>query len=110
MNKIVGGIGIHVVPGYQPYISQTGIVRWNSNLQSLEVMGNGNEWYRMDTVHDHIQLDDRVLSILSWAEIKMKEDENVKALCEKHVGLKDLKEKFEIMLALVQIDEEHTNK
>jgi len=109
-NEPIGGFGILVSRGYQPYISQTGITRWNGANQRLEVMGNGNDWHTLDDSHPTISLSDDVMSSVLWVQKKIAEEDKISELCEKHVGLKDLKEKYEIMLALVQDDEKSSNK
>lgn len=112
MNKnLIGSYGINILPGYQSYVSQTGVVRWNAQTQSLEVMGSGNDWHTLtNNSHTTVSLDDDVVSSLLWIKKKQVEESELNALCEKHAGLKDLKEKFEVMLALVQNHEQNDDK
>lgn len=105
MTSITAGPGLEVVPGYQPYISTTGIVRWNGLSKRLEVMEQ-NGWTSLEVSPTHISIDARVNNILNWASIKMAEEQRLQVLLDKHPGLKDLQEKFNLMLALVK---EHEN-
>lgn len=87
----------------KPYVSQTGVVRWNGQAQRLEVMGPGNDWYALDNGGSgSVGLTPAAEATLMWAQRKMAEEANLAALMEKHPGLKDAKEKFDIMLALTK--------
>jgi hypothetical protein len=47
-------------------------------------------------------LDPETLHIIQWAKTKMVAEQRIAALMVQHPGLKDLHEKYEVMLALVQ--------
>ena len=69
---------------------------------------DGNSWHDLVTTID-ASLSDEVRHVLNWARAKMAEENNIKALMDKHPGLKDSKERFEIMLALVREDNKEGN-
>lgn len=105
MSKLFAGPGIDILTGYMPTLTATGVVRWNGTLQHLEVMTNNGNSY--DT--QWIPLPEEELSItlavtheeaLHWAMKKMNEENRIQKLLNQHPGLKDLKEKYEVMLAL----------
>ena len=77
-----------------------GAVRYNPSSSLMEVY-DGNSWqqFRDDSTVD---LANETKATLDWARQKMLEEQNLKQLMEQHPGLKDLHERFEVMLALVQ--------
>ena len=81
-----------------------GQLRWNPNNQNMEVY-DGNSWVMMNTNHVNIDLTTRTKDILSWAEYQMVQDRELRKLMEKHPGLKDLHDKFEMMKVLCQEEE-----
>ncbi len=93
-------------PSQSPYISpgsmSAGMVRYNSNLQNLEVY-DGNSWLALSGSAD-VGLSPEAQQVMDWAYKKMKEDEQLELLLEKHPGLRDLHEKFTVMKALVAED------
>lgn len=96
-------------PSQSPYISpgamSAGMVRYNNSSASLEVY-DGNAWI-MFSGSAEVGLTPEGQAVLAWAYKKMKEDEQLELLMEKHPGLKDLYEKFTLMKALVA--EDHKN-
>ena len=94
---------------HNPYISpgsmSAGMVRHNSNTQTLEVY-DGNTWLALAGSGD-ISFSPEAQQVMDWAYKKMKEDEQLEMLIEKHPGLKDLHEKFTLMKSLVA--EDHKN-
>jgi len=88
---------------HSPYISpgsmSAGMMRYNSNTQTIEVY-DGNTWLALAGSAD-VSLSPEAQQVMDWAYKKMKEDEQLEVLMEKHPGLKDLHEKFTVMKALV---------
>ena len=88
---------------HNPYISpgsmSAGMVRYNSSSQNLEVY-DGNAWLTLSGSAD-VGLSPEAQQVMDWAYKKMKEDEELEVLMEKHPGLRDLHEKFTVMKALV---------
>jgi hypothetical protein len=102
INNITGAPGINVMPGNKPYITISGVVRWNGSQQRLEVMDR-DSWMPLDVGSSWtIAPDYSLTNVINWVNIKIAKEEQLQVLMDKHPGLKDLKEKFDIMLALVQ--------
>jgi len=100
-NNVIGGYGIDVIPGFQNPVYLTGIVRFNQATQQFEVMGDSS-WHPITQSSDTVRLNHDIIKLLDWVKEKQNEEIKIAALCEEYAGLKDLKEKYEIMLALVQ--------
>lgn len=104
------GRWMHVVPNATPYInaysgqSGAGMVRYNTNTNCLEAT-DGMSWHQLRPGAT-IDLSSDAQRALDWAFQKMQEEQRIDRLLEQHPGLRDLKEKFEIMLALVQKSED----
>ena len=79
----------------------TGVTRWNSVSQGLDVMA-GDSWIPLPSQSIIIGLDKRTTDLLQWVEKKIAEEKEISDLCATHPGLKDSKEKYDIMLALVK--------
>lgn len=74
-----------------------GMVRYyNNDFQVYD----GSSWLNITGSAD-ISLSSDAESVINWAKIKMTEEMRLKELMEKHPGLKDAYEKFEIMKILV---------
>ena len=113
IKEITGGPGIVVSGSYgRPYISpgaqSAGMTRYNTSTQNLEVY-DGNAWLTMSSTPS-ISLDVGTLEVIGWARTKMAEEQKLKELMEKHPGLKDTYEKFEIMKALCSKDEANASR
>lgn len=97
-----------VTTGSIPYINSytnqplCGMVRWNPNLSHLEVY-DGTTWH-MKTDNAVVDLSEDAKRILEWARLQKIQQEKIDQLMEKHPGLKDLHQRFEVMLRLVQED------
>jgi hypothetical protein len=96
--------GYHNIPPMSPGAQSAGLLRYNGNNQCVEVY-NGMAWYPIDDTNISIDLSEYGQEIFSWAEQKMLEERKLKDLMERHPGLKDLHDKFEIMKVLC-IEEE----
>jgi len=101
MTSISGGPGIIATSGTDSCY-QTGIMRWNSSMQRKEVMSESNGWIPMNEGFSHVMLDANSSVAIQWVQLKMAEERELAELCAKHPGLLDVKEKYEIMLALVR--------
>jgi hypothetical protein len=90
---------------YTPFINMSnhsaGMVRWNGNTNSLEIY-DGSNWMILSNSVASVGLTPEAVSLLEWAREKRNEEVKIKALADKHPGIKDLKEKLDIMLALVK--------
>ncbi len=87
-----------------PYVNQnttnpmTGMMRvWGSEIQCFDA----GCWLNMNTSYATVSLDSESQVLLGWARRKMLEEQDLKLLMEKYPGLKDAKDSYEVMLALV---------
>ena len=104
---LLGAKGITVIGGDTsvPHIYQnttnpiTGMMRvWGSDTQVFD----GTSWLNMNSSYATVSLDSESQVLLDWARRKMVEEQDLQLLMEKHPGLKDAKDRYEVMLALVQ--------
>jgi hypothetical protein len=95
----------------QPYISPgaqgAGQVRYNTNTHHMEVW-DGMSWKEISNNYVSIGLTNEAESLLDWARAKRDEDLKFKTLMESHPGIRDLKEKLDIMVALVAKEQDGT--
>jgi len=88
----------------QPYISPgaqgAGQVRYNTNTHHMEVW-DGMSWKEISNNYVSVGLTGEAEMLLDWARAKRDEDLRFKTLMESHPGIQDLKEKLDIMVALV---------
>ena len=90
-----------------PYLNTTqpmaGMLRMNSSMNRMEVY-DGQNWlaYGADA---HVDLSESAKQALTWAQNKMQEEIKLLDLLEKHPGLKDLHDKFQVMKVLCQEEE-----
>ncbi len=88
---------------YSPGAQSAGLLRYNYNSSEVEVY-NGMSWHTLggDT---SINFSKETVEVLEWARAKMQEEAQLKSLMARHPGLKDLNDKFEMMKALCQQEE-----
>lgn len=77
-----------------------GMVRYNIHLSCLEVT-DGMNWHQYRP-RATVELSPEAQNALSWASAKMQEERRLEDLMSQHPGLRDLHERFRVMLALVQ--------
>ena len=100
------GRWMHVMPSATTYIHNhsdqygAGMVRYNPNSNCLEIT-DGFNWYQYRPGAT-IDLSLDAQNALAWAYAKMQEEEQLEQLMKKHPGLRDLHERFAVMLRLVQ--------
>ena len=105
---ITGGRYLNVINGNPAttyignYSSQPGIgnMRYNPNSQNIEVY-DGNSWQIMSTSYATVELAHEAQDLLDWAREKRSEELALKELMEKHPAVHDLKQKLDVMVALV---------
>ena len=90
-----------------PYLNttqpMTGMVRINPNMNRTEVY-DGQTWVPFGA-DAHVDLSEQAKQALTWAQNKMQEEIKLLDLLEKHPGLKDLHDKFQVMKVLCQEEE-----
>ena len=77
----------------------TGMIRfWGTDTQVFD----GTSWLNMNSSYATVSLDQELQALLDWGRRKMIQEQDLQSLMEKHPGLKDAKDRYEVMLALVQ--------
>lgn len=97
IDYIIGGeyINIHSNKGAQPYINMgnnqpmIGAMSYDSASQSMKVY-DGSAWLVLGGGSATINLAPNAIAALKWAEQKMAEEYELKALCEKHPSIKSI--------------------
>lgn len=102
-NHIQISTGYSSVPPISPGSQSAGMLRWNTSSNCIEVY-NGIGWYSIET-SANIFLGHDAQQAIDWAVKKMQEENQLKSLMEKHPGLRDLNDKFEMMRVLCQEEE-----
>ena len=80
-----------------------GNVRFNTVAQALE-MWDGNMWVPLAASYASVGLNIEAEELLDWAKRKREQELHIEQLAKQHPGIRDLKEKLDIMLALVDKD------
>ena len=91
--------GYHNYPYFSAGAVGAGQLRWNTNMNEMEV-NDGVNWRSLGTTHTTLSLTDDAQNALTWAVTKMKEERDLQQRIERHPGLRDTWEKFKIMEAL----------
>ena len=94
-----------------PYLNtqpMSGMVRVNSSMNRTEVY-DGQNWIPLGA-DAHVDLSEQAKQALSWAYDKMGEERRLRELMERHPGLKELNDKFEMMKVLCQEEEKEKIK
>ncbi|NBR62277.1 MAG: hypothetical protein EBT86_11715 [Actinobacteria bacterium] len=104
-NLLAGG-HIIVNGGYHnyPYIgvaNGSGMVRWNSNVNEIEV-NDGAVWRKLAANDTTIGLSPEAESAIEWAIQRQREEAELETRMQRHPGLRDSYEKFKIMEALTR--------
>lgn len=89
-------------PSISPGSQSAGIVRYNSSMSRMEVY-DGVVWLELGGSVE-IGLSYQAEEVLHWARKKMEEEAQIEQLVKQHEGIRDLKEKLDMMIALVRND------
>jgi hypothetical protein len=97
IDYVVGGEYLNVTSnkGAQPYINMSntqpmvGAMAFDSSSQTMKVY-DGNSWLTIGGGTATVSLNANAISILQWAEQKMREEASLKALADKHPTIKSL--------------------
>jgi hypothetical protein len=97
IDYVVGGEYLNVTSnkGAQPYINKTtglpmtGAMSYDPGSQQMKVF-DGNSWMTIGGGSATVNLTPNAIAILKWAENKMFEEQELKALCEKHPTINDI--------------------
>lgn len=95
----------HTTNGSKPYINTTqptaGVLRYNSNVNGGAIEAyDGITWVAIGNGTTHIDLNTNAKEILQWARGKMDQEQQLKDMMNRHPGLRDLNDKFEMMKIL----------
>lgn len=108
-NITQSGAFTHVSSYYPPQIYSTGQsageVRYNTSTQQMEVY-DGSNWISISQTAT-VGLSWEAEEAIRWAQTKMAEEAELKQRMEKHPGLKDAYEKFQIMDILCKQEEDN---
>ena len=115
IKNIHGGsewVNINGYSGNTPYINtsqpSTGMIRMHPSSSRLEVY-DGSTWHEIANGSAEIDLSTMAKETLSWAREKMQTEKRLHHLIQRHPGLKELHDKFEMMRVLCK-QEEHKNE
>ena len=86
---------------YNSSAPSAGMVRYHNN--DMQVY-DGNSWMSFAGSAE-VRLSSDAESVITWAKQKMTEEMRLKELMDRHPGLKDAYEKFELMKILVTEEE-----
>jgi len=92
---IGGGSSSTYVNGY-PGAQGVGNLRYNTTMQKMEVF-DGNSWMQLSMASPSVGLSGVAQTAIDWAVNKMNEESALKARMEKHPGLKQAYEQFQII-------------
>jgi len=95
-----------------PYINpnttnpMTGMMRvWGTDTQVFD----GSNWLNMNSSYATVSLDPELQVLLDWGRRKMLAELNLEKLLHQYPGLKDAKDRYEVMLALVSDHNKENN-
>jgi hypothetical protein len=94
---LVGGYA-HGGPRFNGIAADSGKVRYNPQKRTTETF-NGIEWVAIEQ-EVTIGLSQEAEDIIAWARSKMEQEANLKSAMEKHPGLREAYDRFEIMKTL----------
>jgi len=109
IDYVIGGEYLNVTSnkGAQPYISMgtgqpmVGALSYDHNSQHMKVY-DGGSWQTIGGGSATVNLNPNAIAILKWAENKMREEQELKALCEKHPTIKSIVEQMNMDIASYQ--------
>jgi hypothetical protein len=97
IKNITPGTGININNGHASWPSfynspssnsLVGQMRYNGSNQCIEVY-DGNSWLMMGNSYPTVELAPHVQAVVTWAQIKMAEEEKIKELAAKHPTVAD---------------------
>ena len=101
------GAGIPMAPYFSPGAQGAGQMRFNTNSNNIEVW-DGVAWKEISNNYASVGLTIEAESLLDWVRVKRDEEIKFKSLLESHPGVQDLKEKLDMMVALVTKEQDGT--
>ena len=104
-NSIQPGPGLISTANHQPLPYSSGAMYWDGTNKSINVIDGIGSNYTIPFQPVTVSLDAVAQAAIKWAHEKIAEERKLIELCAKHPGLKDVKEKYELMLALTKESE-----
>jgi hypothetical protein len=95
--------GNYASPYISPGSSGAGMMRWNSNTNTIEV-NDGAVWREVPSGEGSVMLGPKAKEIFEWAESKMEEERKLEEMMEQFPALRKAKDNFDIVLNLVKDD------
>lgn len=114
IRTITGNRYINVQGGSpsNPYISPgavgAGMLRWNSNINSIEV-NDGMSWKTLNQDYTTLSLTPDAEAAIDWVRKKMDEERDLEELCKRFPGLKKARDNFEMFRKLAESALKETN-
>lgn len=104
-NSIQSGAGLVLTSNQQPLPHTSGAMYWDGASKSFNIIDGFGFKNSISTQPVTVSLDAWAQVAINWAHEKIAEERQLNELCAKHPGLKDVKEKYELMLALIKESE-----
>lgn len=91
-------VSVSCYQGNTPYISpgaqSAGMIRYNTSMQRTEVY-DGNNWQELGGGYASIDVAPHVQAVINWAQRKMAEESEMKAMAAKHASVQHALDNFE---------------
>lgn len=94
-------------PHISPGAAGAGMIRWNPNMNQLEV-NDGNVWLTLSGTDIGIDLNEEAVGLLDWVKQKREEESRMAEMMSKYPALKKAKENLDLVWNLVK--NEHENQ
>ena len=109
IDYVIGGEYLNVTSnkGAMPYINMSsnqpmiGALSYDHSSQSMKVY-DGNSWMTVGGGSATVNLTQNAIAALKWAEQKMREEYELKELCDKHPTIKDIVDQMNMDIANYQ--------
>jgi hypothetical protein len=96
-----GGAGTYVSKSYNSGVHNQGQMMYDLDAQCIKVF-DGQHWIVLSTSSATVNMSYQAQTALDWAQKKMEDEAKMKALADQYPAVKDLKEKLDLVLALVK--------
>jgi hypothetical protein len=118
IKNVMGGgfVQVNCYQGNMPYISPgaqgAGIMRYNTNLQKIEVY-DGVSWLELGGGYANIELSPVVTTAVNWVMDQMAKEAQMKELAKKHASVQHALDNVELakqeLELIYQLAKDHTN-
>lgn len=109
IDYVIGGEYLNVISsrGSQPYINMSsnqpmiGALSYDHSSSSMKVY-DGNNWQTIGGGQATVNLNQNAIAALKWVEQKMREEHELKELCDKHPTIKSIVDQMNMDIANYQ--------